>query len=272
MNKQEIFAAWAPDDGPWSPWVKPVLFSQIEAAGARNVGCGRCEDRRGFCERSGPIDGGGRRSDWRAKGSRWGCVWLRSDISRVPLYNACPSPVGEAAIVEVRPIIAALEVGTSQLSAIELGRDARPALLLDAKRNPAVRPDAGQFDNRSISLPTDFPSANLLLSRGIRRHSVGSNRFREPAADLAHTLRRWQDAGMEIFAVAIEKSELTPQRINVARPKTYRALWHNLLAKVGLRPSPLGGFGGVLPDAVGGVIEDIRCRVRSLTSENRQTG
>ena len=27
MNIHETFEAWAPADGPWSPWAKPVLFA-----------------------------------------------------------------------------------------------------------------------------------------------------------------------------------------------------------------------------------------------------
>ncbi|MDB6111534.1 MAG: hypothetical protein JWR69_3284, partial [Pedosphaera sp.] len=27
MNKEDIYKVWAPADGVWSPWVKPVLFA-----------------------------------------------------------------------------------------------------------------------------------------------------------------------------------------------------------------------------------------------------
>src|SRR5690348_3529687 len=30
MNKNLLFSIWAPDDSPWSPWSKPVLFSYFD--------------------------------------------------------------------------------------------------------------------------------------------------------------------------------------------------------------------------------------------------
>ncbi|HEY2759974.1 MAG TPA: hypothetical protein VGI75_04505, partial [Pirellulales bacterium] len=56
----------------------------------------------------------------------------------------------------------------------------------------------------------------------------------------------WQDAGIKIFALAIDALS-RPQELMVQRPKAYRVLWYNLWAKLGLTPSPLGGFGGKLP-------------------------
>ncbi|AKU99282.1 hypothetical protein AKJ09_05946 [Labilithrix luteola] len=29
MTPEDIHRRWAPDDGPWSPWVKPVLFAAL---------------------------------------------------------------------------------------------------------------------------------------------------------------------------------------------------------------------------------------------------
>jgi len=31
MTNEEIYQAWAPEDGPWSAWTKPVLFSSVTA-------------------------------------------------------------------------------------------------------------------------------------------------------------------------------------------------------------------------------------------------
>lgn len=32
MTKDEIFAIWAPDNSPWSRWVKPVVFAHLHLA------------------------------------------------------------------------------------------------------------------------------------------------------------------------------------------------------------------------------------------------
>src|SRR5262249_53351888 len=86
-----------------------------------------------------------------------------------PLYNAIPLPFGSPQVdpltgrtvaeVDVQPIISALRAGAETLGALELHGDAPPAFLLDANRSAAARkmqPD--EFDNRSVSFTTDFPS------------------------------------------------------------------------------------------------------------------
>ena len=72
----------------------------------------------------------------------------------------------------------------------------------------------------------------------------------EPEADLAHTLLRWQQAGIAIGAIALaaETEPRRPQPVTVRRPRLFRIAWYGLLARMGLRPNPLGGFGGLLPD------------------------
>ena len=75
--------------------------------------------------------------------------------------------------------------------------EAPPAFLLDSRRFPRGKAASpGQFDNRWMVFPQDFPSGKLLLSRGLRRAVV----VREGPLmdDLAHVLRRWQEAGVRI--------------------------------------------------------------------------
>jgi hypothetical protein len=98
----------------------------------------------------------------------------------------------------------------------------------------------------SISLPTDFPSANLLRSRGITRVVVVQPKSILPDPDLCHTLRRWQDAGLPILLKSLEEAG-APVPVIVNRPLGFRLLWHNFLATIGLKRSPFGGFGGRLP-------------------------
>jgi hypothetical protein len=112
--------------------------------------------------------------------------------------------------------------------------------------------EPGDFDNRSISLPTDFPSSNFLLSRGIRRVVLVQDDASDPEADLAHTLLRWQQAGVSIMASTLSPdTDVRPRPITVRRPRWFRIAWYGLMARMGLRPNPLGGFGGLLPHAGG---------------------
>jgi hypothetical protein len=109
----------------------------------------------------------------------------------------------------------------------------------------------GRFDNRSVSLPTDFPSGNLILSKGIRRAIVVQRSGGPPQEDLAHTLRRWQQAGIRIELKAWDAAG-APVPSEVRQPWLFRALWHRLIVTAGLRRNPLGGFGGTLPEPSSG--------------------
>ena len=147
-------------------------------------------------------------------------------------------------MVDVWPTVAALVAGAARLRAAAVPADAPPAFLLDADRRVgrvAVTP--GVFDNRSVSLPTDFPSAGRLGAGGVRRAILVQAAGVVPSPDLAHTLRRWQEGGIDVRAA--DGPRLVP--VAVARPGGFRSMWHALLATAGLRPHPLGGFGGVLP-------------------------
>jgi hypothetical protein len=110
---------------------------------------------------------------------------------------------------------------------------------------------AGYFDNRSVSFVTDFPSATRLLSFGIKRALLVQRFKGQPQADLAHTLRAWQEAG-----IAIELKEMAqpgpPVPCVIARPSWFGAFWYRAMSALGLQRSELGGFGGVLPDPSAG--------------------
>jgi hypothetical protein len=162
----------------------------------------------------------------------------------VPLYNALP---GDSNVIDMTGILMGLLNTADHLASLTIAADAPPAFLLDARRRgegASVAP--GMFDNRSISLPTDFPSANFLLSRGIRRALLIQQDRLDPQVDLAHTLRRWQEAGIEINGKMLDDAQ-PPTRIDVPKPPRFRMMFYSLLALMGLRQNPMGGFGGVLP-------------------------
>jgi hypothetical protein len=156
-------------------------------------------------------------------------------------------------VVDVDPILWALAYAAPRMAALSLPAGAPPAFLLDADRRYGhewlLAP--GRFDNRSVSFPTDFPSANLLLNRGIRRAVLMQKAEKPPQPDLAHTLRRWQEAGIRIELKSPDTGG-PPVAHMVAKPSSFRSLWQRMLIAVGLRRNPLGGFGGTLPDPSAG--------------------
>jgi len=130
------------------------------------------------------------------------------------------------------------------LARLNLPPDAPPAFLLDSNRRVGTGGLDAEWDNRSISLPTDFPSANFLLSRKITSVLVVTEAL-VIQADLTHTLRRWQEAGFNILTKAYGSGgPVAP--VQISRPPRFRSLFYNFLATLGLKRNPLGGFGGYL--------------------------
>jgi hypothetical protein len=130
-----------------------------------------------------------------------------------------------------------------------LAPDAPPAFLLDATRNHSLRREPGYvgdlFDNRSVTFPTDFPSAPFLHAAGVRDVLLVQYRTAVPAADLAHTLRRWQAAGLIMRSKDLASTS-APLPLTVAKPSWVGWVLYRALTLVGLKRHALGGFGGML--------------------------
>ena len=256
MTCDEVYSAWAPQEQAWSTWVKPVLFAHADKATAASD-----ESTPSTVDASwAPVADGSTIVvvDLPGDAGVWiGLALAARGYAPVPLYNAIPAPpvpdvdsdptIDTSAVVTVWPIVRSLVRAAQALETQQVSSDAPPAFLLDANRAyGAAKPSPGQFDNRSISLPTDFPSANLLLSRGIRQIVLVQETGSKPQPDLAHTLLRWQMAGIRILAKSLADSD-PPRSIDVERPSSFQRLWYKFLATLRLRRCPFGGFGGRLP-------------------------
>lgn len=261
-NHEEIFSIWAPDESPWSRWAKPVLFAHFHSAmpdvsvpeTAYDVSWATLTNRKAALV----LDLPG------AEGVLAGVALAARGYRPGPLYNAVPLPSGErlidpmtgraVAAVDVFPIMIALIKGTEQLAQSKLPSDAPPAFLLDANRcgdGRKMEPD--EFDNRSISFTTDFPSAIFFASQGIERVILVQKSRAEPQPDLAHSLRRWQDAGFVLERKRMDSSE-PPEPFQVARPPWYGAMFQRALSSIGLRRAAMavGGFGAWMAESSSG--------------------
>jgi len=180
----------------------------------------------------------------------------------VPLYNAVPLPSGEpqfdsltgkpVAAVQVLPILVALRGGAAILAQIPLPPEAPPIFLLDALRRGGGRtmlPD--EFDNRSVCFTTDFPSANFLTAHQIRSVVLVQRSGDQPQLDLAHVLRRWQQAGL---AMKLKRLDTLgpPLSCEIARPSWFGTMFQRALASLGLRRGEAGGFGAWITDTSAG--------------------
>jgi hypothetical protein len=262
MTKQEVYDAWAPSWSDWSTWAKPVLFAYADLATQTVPGTELPSPDVSWVPAANGstalvVDLPGDNSGW------FGLALAKIGYVPVPLYNAIPAPdrwylpseedpYTATAVVEVGHILSALVQAAPVLASLQINPNAPPAFLLDANRrldDGFVGP--GQFDNRSVSLPTDFPSSNRLLSRGIEQVLLIQQDGTTPQPDLAHTLRRWQDSGIQILSKSLADTN-APVAIDVVRPSRFRMLFYNALATMGLRRSFFGGFGGILPLAAAG--------------------
>ena len=252
MTGEATYGAWAPEGSPWSAWVKPVLFACMTGDAA--------SDPAGASEEAVPwapsADSGTAVviDVPSSRGVGLGLALARLGYQAVPLYNAAPSSgagypaVEEEPLVDMRAILVALQAAAPELAANPPRRGAPPAFLLDARRRGhGATASPGRFDNRSVSFTTDFPSARSLVSHGIRRGLLVQIESDEPQADLAHTLRAWQEAGIELALKRLDGSS-EPGALSVTRPSRFGALWYRASMLLGMRRHPLGGFGGTIPE------------------------
>lgn len=246
MTNEELFNVWAPADALWSQWAKPVLFvqrSDLLPPSAAPVPAS-ADDRR-------LPPASGQRAivvDLPAlEALHLGLALATRGHRPVPLYNTCDDP---AAVLDVRPLMVALAAAAAGLQKASLPPDAPPVFLLDSHRmRPTVLPSPGKFDNRWVVFPQDFPSATFLHSRGIRE-VVLIHDGSKPQDDLAHVLRRWQDAGLAIHSMTPQEG--TPRSITVEKPSWFKTLGYRLVTIAGLRRNNTGGFGAVIPIARSG--------------------
>lgn len=232
---EEIYDVWAPAGGEWSRWAKPVLFASARRIEG-NVQLPQVDVgwiREGAAAIVVDLDG--------ITSVAAGVALAARGFRPVPLYNGAHGP---EAVVDQEPLLAALAAGAGALRTLALHSSAPPAFLLDARRFPAQTAAPGKLDNRWMVFPQDLPSANLLLSRGIRRAFV---LFEKPLKDdLAHVLRRWQEGGLRIEGRP-EKDGDPPRPIDVPRPSRFRSMCYRALAILGLGRNDAGGFGIRIP-------------------------
>lgn len=257
MNKEEIFAVWAPEGSPWSNWAKPVLFAHMDTTFTNVPQPESAVDVSSFPAADGKtamvLDLPG------AEGVQVGIALAQQGFRPVPLYNAVPLPtkfypfdeeiVIAVAAVDVIPILSALGTETERLAQRHLPLNAPPVFLLDAnRRGDGLNMTPGHFDNRSVCFTTDFPSANFFHAQGIERVVLVLRDRAEPMSDLAHALRRWQDGGLVMERMRID-APAAPERFEVSKPSWFGMMFQRALLGFGFRKALGGGFGWWVPDS-----------------------
>jgi hypothetical protein len=249
-KRKEIFNAWANPVGNWAGWVKPVLFAHLLDAYSE----GEAETLKSMLQKT-DVSWAPKKDENIAivvdlPGSRsllLGLALALKGYQPVPLYNGAPDSRG---IVDMQAIMSLLVTGHQLLEGIEPPINAPPVFLLDSHRMMGVS-QAGKYDNRWIVLPQDFPSGNMLLKYNIKTVILVQDDNNQPANDLRHVLKRWQNSGIAILASAFEQpGNLVP--IQITTPSNFQSLIYRALVLIGLRRNSAGGFGALVPEPSSG--------------------
>jgi hypothetical protein len=251
MTNEECFEAWAPDGVFWSQWAKPILFTRLPPATPLDPAETKPDVDVSWAPKA--RSGAAIVVDLRgATAVRVGLALARIGYRPVPLFNASDGP---SAVIDVGPLARALVAGARAVRESGLEPAAPPAFLLDAERmRPRMHPGPGRFDNRWVVFPQDFPSATMLLSRGIHEVLLAQESDALPQEDLAHVLLRWRAAGIRLLAVDVGRND-RPRELVVRPPSLFRRAWYRAIRLMGLRRNDAGGFGAAIPvpSAGGGV-------------------
>lgn len=265
MTREDLYEMWAPARSAWSAWAKPVLFAAYDAAAEAAA----AEQAKRIAAMVDPVGALGLQAKLDAaqappQEASWapdpasrtavvvdlagvdavamGIALARRGYRPVPVFNG---NIGPSALIEMTSVRDAIASAAAELLNLGLVDEAAPAFLVDARRQgKGLSASPGRFDNRWLVFPQDFPSGNLLRSRGFQ-HAIVCQSGTSIAEDLQHVLLRWQEAGVAIALCDVAGSGVAG--ITVAKPPRFRSFLYRLLAIMGLRRNSAGGFGSSIP-------------------------
>ncbi len=247
MEAEEIFEIWAPYDSLWSKWAKPGVFTPMYGYDANTFAVADFTNLPDlYTWHSGLGDSGVIVNLPGIQSIKFGLALAKIGYRPVPLFNSIEGP---AAIYDVKTIKKGLYEAAGLLNSININPNAAPAFLIDSQRM-AGSAHPGEFDNRWVVFPQDFPSATFLLAHGIKKMIIVQQNS-QLDRDLGQVLAFWKRDKIEILLMnGPEDTSLRPienlkpvSRFNFARA----ALGAMLIVSLGLRRSNAGGFGSVIP-------------------------
>lgn len=195
MNNKELYKIWAPFDLPWSSWVRPVLFANINDTLKINKYLSFEPNVVKYVEK-GVTDTAIFVDLLSTEGIEEGIALAKLGFRPIPLYNGTESQDGVESIINNDEIEGAIIWGAKELSNIELDNMAPPAFLLDFNRLERRRRDVSVFDNSWDIYYQDVPTADYLLNNKIKKIIVRSPILNK---DLKRILYGYQKKGIQIF-------------------------------------------------------------------------
>ena len=239
---REYFEKWA-GDHKWSDWTKPTLFASRFVVPSTEIAGSNLRDPAKRLISTASL------SSFNSDGSR-NCVVVDCPGASALAIGVSLIEKGFAPVVLFNgvtsfsnPLIDNKEVRDALVSLadnLKFPEDPAPAFLLDSRRKEGV-PAHNRYDNRWITFPQDFPSAGRLRAEGITNCFLIADPERV-ADDLAHVLRRWQDAGIDIY----NASTTPPSQVTIKTPLWYKQIFYRWVALMGFHPNSFGGFGATI--------------------------
>lgn len=245
-TREEVYGQWAGEGAVWSPWVKPVLFSEM-AESVLGLEPASMEAPQDVEWPWLPRTGTGFALVLDLPGVR--AVPLSVALARrgyrpVPLFNGVPR-LGDS-VVPSEPIARLLVSLGEDVERAGLPLDAAPAFVLDAGRMAGGRvPRPGEFDNRWMVFAQDLPSASFLLEHGIHRVLLVQEGS-AIAEDVTHVLRAYRKGGIDLLVKSLADAE-DPEVIVLPAGSWLRTVFFRALVLARLHRSSAGGFGDVIP-------------------------
>jgi len=208
-----VHACWAPRAGRWNDWVKSALFACLpEETKPKALPQGPAWLQRDVIE---PLARAAQASHSAqlvsdtaivvdlpgAVGGLVGVGLVDYGFRPVPLYAAAHR---ERAVVDMAALLDLLVDAATRVASASPA--APPVFLLDSRRMTG-RATSGAYDNRSMCAVHDFPSAEALWERGVRRVVLIQTTTSRPLPDLEPVLLAWQARGLHLFRKTTDGSQ-----------------------------------------------------------------
>lgn len=235
----ELYKKWTPEEGVWSPWVKPALFMNVTGGPIDlNIKLNPIDWLHTFEQNTMVIvDLPGEESIIE------GLSLCRTGFRPVPLYNSVNPERNYVPVIPVEEIVSKLNWGARVIFESGLNPNSPPVFLLDSRRMTMSGSIVGRYDNRWCLLPQDMPSASFVKKQGIQRVIVRSNTLNN---DLVHILKRYQDNGIVIFLCGNSDNQVN--KYIIKKPSLFKSLAYRFSTIKGLTQNTAGGFGGFVPE------------------------
>lgn len=194
-TRKEVYKVWAPENGRWSGWVRPVSFIAIN----ENL---KVQEYEEFSipeiiyineyknDTAIILDLPGN------KAITEGLSLAKLGYRPVPIYNGTDEQEGSECLVNNHGLEYSLMLGAEVLKQMEISLDASPVFLTDSNRMNRRKVTDSVFDNSWDVYSQDLPTYEYLKKHGIDKVIIRSDMIRK---DLNKIFYKFQKNGMEIY-------------------------------------------------------------------------